>query len=206
MDSWQKIKRFLNKVFSGKPVISSLISKDGWDKQYKKGSWDRLTDSVPPNSKRIAEYCFAKSKELNRSISIVDLGCGNGGLAIALLEENVPVKSYVGVDVSEEALVLAEKNFSEGKYYSIDLSKEVPREVGAADVVVCNEVIYYVPITPFLKRLKKKTTGSVVFSYYRSWRSMLIGMFIFLYFGSVKRYSVETDSQKWSIDIYEQGK
>tara|TARA_B100000745_G_scaffold292684_2_gene233834 strand:+ start:3340 stop:3957 length:618 start_codon:yes stop_codon:yes gene_type:complete len=204
MASWQKIKNVLHKLFSGEEVVSSIISKNDWEDQYRKGSWDRLITSDQPNTVHIAEYCLSLSKKLNRPISIVDLGCGNGGLGTALANLNVPVASSLGVDISEEALEKAKKIFPQGEYRCVDLSKEIPGEAMEADVVICNEVIYYIPMAPFLARLKKSTPSVVVFSYYKSWRSSFIWAYIRLCFGRIKRYCVSTAKQKWTIVIYEQ--
>jgi len=206
MVPWKKINRVFHKFFRGKEVVSSILSKEEWDAQYESGSWDRLLASVQPNTEYIAEYCLGLSKKLNRPISVVDLGCGNGSLGASFIKVNVPISSYFGVDISETALVTAKESFPQGEYRCVDLSKEIPKEVKSADIVICNEVIYYVPITSFLKRLKEIYSGDIVFSYYESWRSFFIWIHIRLCFGKIKRYGVETESQKWSIDIYEQGK
>ncbi|MBL1434036.1 class I SAM-dependent methyltransferase [Candidatus Wolfebacteria bacterium] len=204
MVPWKKISRIFYKFFHGKEVVSSILSKEEWEDQYEGGAWKRLITFVQPNTEYIAEYCLQLSKKINQPISVVDLGCGNGGLGAAFIRLKVPISYYLGVDISEVALASAKKSFPVGEYKCIDLSKEIPKEVKNADVVICNEVIYYVPITSFLKRLKKMYEGNTIFSYYRSWRSLFIYVYIRLYFGKIKRYCVETAAQKWTIAIYEQ--
>ncbi|MFA5611817.1 MAG: class I SAM-dependent methyltransferase [Anaerolineaceae bacterium] len=95
---------------------------------------------------------------LLQSENLLDLGCGNGSLAKALLEENYAGR-YLGVDNSASLLNDAVAVIPEGKkdqfsFRQIDLSAETHAKTiqPGFDAIVCFAVIQHFPVDPYLQR------------------------------------------------------
>jgi len=119
----------------------------GWDAGYAAGEWDRM--ATVEESARYAvlgEYLHRACP----SPSILDVGCGPG-----LLRERIqgaPFDRYVGVDVSAEAIRRAQHLADERTAFLVGNPAAAPG--GPFDVVVCNEVLYYLDdIAAFLAAL-----------------------------------------------------
>lgn len=77
---------------------------------------------------------------LNKQQKILDLGCGNGALAIKLINSGFDV---YGTDASEEGIKLAKKNYP-NRFYLQDLSTgKLPAELAdtAFNTIISTEVI-----------------------------------------------------------------
>jgi SAM-dependent methyltransferase len=73
---------------------------------------------------------------------VADLGCGSGTLLVELRRRAEKLRC-IGLDVEPLALDLARKAVPDGEFHRVDLSAPVLSEdlQGAADVVVCSEVL-----------------------------------------------------------------
>ncbi len=94
----------------------------------------------------------------NKKISIVDYGCGNGDL-LNFIDKNI--KKYVGYEISDDCLKVAQNKFKHKKYsFNKIHSKKVPK-LGAknsVDLVILIGVIQYMTgseISQLLKEAKK---------------------------------------------------
>jgi len=79
---------------------------------------------------------------------VVDLGCGNGRLY--QIFEGLPI-SYIGVDQSEELLVLARKQFHGGKFIQGSMLS-TPLADGGTDVIFCIAALQHIPGGEFQKK------------------------------------------------------
>ena len=75
--------------------------------------------------------------------NVLDAGCGEGQL-IERMKRASPDSRYVGVDVTEVALVKAHKRCPFASFHKADITS-LPFKDGTFDVIVCTEVIEHVP-------------------------------------------------------------
>lgn len=118
----------------GRPQSAGL-----WDVQWRRGDWAFLgaLEELPR---------YAVIAGLIRSVSaapaVLDLGCGHGQLWTLL--GSGAVSSYLGIDISREAIAQARRRSTEpARFEAADLATWVPAR--RVDVVVFNEVLYYLP-------------------------------------------------------------
>ena len=136
------------------------IKKITWDREFSSGKWNFLDDTAgDPVYSHLNRYAASKS--------VLDLGCGPGNTA----NEMAPgYQKYVGVDISEEALVKArcrtEANgrTSYNSFEQGDFLGYVPSQ--KFDVILFREAIYHVPLGKIrltLDRFSKYLTNGGVF-------------------------------------------
>jgi SAM-dependent methyltransferase len=70
--------------------------------------------------------------------SLLDVGCGYGGLYIFAIEQNLKI-NYTGIDVSENMIAYARKNITDAQFYEGDILAYNPPQ--PFDYVVCNGVL-----------------------------------------------------------------
>lgn len=108
------------------------------DDEYARGRWDYL-ENLEEMSRYavISGYC----KYGNDVSSVLDLGCGSGVLRRWL--GPVEAIDYVGVDLSEVAIDMASREWTDGptKFVASDVATYVPDR--KFDVIVFNEMLYY---------------------------------------------------------------
>ena len=68
----------------------------------------------------LSEKTIFERSEIVPSTSVLDIGCGCGGLGLALLERFL-VEDYTGIDLSENAIRSAQKMNSKAKFFSGDI-------------------------------------------------------------------------------------
>ncbi|MEY4964742.1 MAG: hypothetical protein RL274_325 [Pseudomonadota bacterium] len=113
------------------------VSAETWDREYQGGQWEylRKIDSLA-GLVSILGYC-----QFLNPASILDAGCGEGLLAEKL--KILPYKSYLGMDVSKEAIALAtgrlgdeRSRFTVADAWAFDTDERF-------DVIVFNQSLYY---------------------------------------------------------------
>jgi 2-polyprenyl-6-hydroxyphenyl methylase/3-demethylubiquinone-9 3-methyltransferase len=119
----------------------SNLKRRVWDKEYSENKWHfadhTVGDCVYPHLERHA----AKG-------SILDIGCGSGNTGTELAD--TAYTSYLGVDISEEALDKARKRSEEcgrqekNSFECGDFLSYVP--TGRFDVILFRESLYHVPM------------------------------------------------------------
>jgi 2-polyprenyl-6-hydroxyphenyl methylase/3-demethylubiquinone-9 3-methyltransferase len=132
-----------------------------WDVEFAKGRWDCLDrtagDCVYPYLERYA----------NRG-SILDLGCGSGSTGNEL--DPTAYDHYVGVDISDVAIVKAQERTEENRrtdrnrFRQSDIFSYVPDR--SFDVILFRDSIYYVPrrqIKAMLHRYARYLKDGAVF-------------------------------------------
>lgn len=87
---------------------------------------------------------------------VLDLGCGNGRLLLALEEKNI---YYTGVDFSENLISQAKKRFPKGQFTVADLTDEKPwQDLGKEkfNKVFLIAVLHHFPTLELQKKLVKR--------------------------------------------------
>lgn len=79
---------------------------------------------------------------------LLDIGCGSGGISL-ILKETMPLMDLYGVDISQDAVCIANKRGL--KAFQADLnSSKLPFHDNSFDLVFCGEVIEHIFDTDFL--------------------------------------------------------
>lgn len=113
------------------------VSAETWDREYRAGQWEylRKMDSLA-GLVSILGYC-----DFLKPASILDAGCGEGLLAEKLKLLNYT--SYLGLDVSREAIALATKRLGDDRS-RFTVADAWAFETGERfDVIVFNQSLYY---------------------------------------------------------------
>ncbi len=159
------------RTLRGEDPLVVRQGKDAWEDQYRKGKWERLRDAQE-NTKWIAAYIVQREKGGKRS-SVLDVGCGEGAL-LECMRQSGSLVPYLGIDISETAIKKAQMLFPSEQFTPMDV--ELPQLKDQFDVIVFNEILYYVDAKkvlyayrPFLAR-----GGVVIISMYRSWRTRIL--------------------------------
>jgi predicted TPR repeat methyltransferase len=95
-------------------------------------------DHPSPESREIVAAVL-RELATKQEVALLDLGCGNGGMASFLRERRVPVR-YTGVDFSEPLLSAARDTNSEGRFVQDDVEK-LENVEGPFDVVLYSHVL-----------------------------------------------------------------
>jgi SAM-dependent methyltransferase len=132
-----------------------------WDKEFSGTKWDFIDNTK-------GDCVYAHLQKFARNGSILDLGCGPGNTANEM--EDTTYTSYVGVDISDAALVKAVRRTKEcgreGKNtftQSDFLGYEPKRDF---DVILFRESLYHVPfgqVRPILDKFGKHLKPEGVF-------------------------------------------
>jgi len=145
------VLEFLKRLLKARGVLflatrfgTTKMRQAAMDEVYKSGTWDDLDQRV---SEELVEMVEAHAG----GGDILDLGCGPGLLSAALAPE--AFASYLGVDVSAEAIAIANKRASEKVSFQLgDIERLRPER--SYDLIVFTESIMYVNPTRRLKVLK----------------------------------------------------
>lgn len=144
----------------GRPMAPAVA-----DDEYRSGAWAHFDQPAElPRQTAAVEYitqCHARP-------AVLDLGCGSGRLA-QLLQPH-PLRRYVGLDFSSEALARARSLGLRGCEF-VQGDFEAWRPAGKFDVIVFSESLGYAHdpgalVAAFLPWLEPG--GALVVSYYRS--------------------------------------
>ena len=134
-------------------------SEEQWDTQWSKGNWNYM-DQVPIERTKVA-VITELSKLYGRNSStahispggILDVGCGEGSVLDFISPEFK--KSYVGIDISKEAIRAAKTKRPHGRFlhaaaHSFTLH---PRRAGVKfNTIFFSDVLYYIDHESTMKR------------------------------------------------------
>lgn len=187
---------FIGRILRGEDVTLVHQTSEKWEEQYKRGRWDRLAKEQL-NTEWVAAYIQNEAR--GRRLAVLDVGCGNGGLArfIAAL----PNVSYCGIDISETAISAARRENPEGQFCLSDAG--APSEgLGMFDIVIFNEVLYYVgPHVLARYKCHVVSGGAVVISMVRFWRTRFLWRRV-RKIVSIERFStVRAENRIWDIAV-----
>jgi 2-polyprenyl-3-methyl-5-hydroxy-6-metoxy-1,4-benzoquinol methylase len=118
-----------------------VLSPEEWDREYRSGKLDFYG-----NIKERGRYGVLLAYLAARTgpIRILDFGCGVGLLRDRI--SGVEVSEYVGIDPSSNAIETARR--AHGTKASFHVAHLPDPALGKFDVIVCNEVLYYVEDLP----------------------------------------------------------
>ena len=113
------------------------VSAETWDREYRDGQWEylRKMDSLA-GLVSILGYC-----QFLNPASILDAGCGEGLLAEKL--KILPYKSYLGMDVSREAIAIATNRLGDDRSRFTVADAWAFETDERFDVIVFNQSLYY---------------------------------------------------------------
>ena len=113
------------------------VSAETWDREYRDGQWEylRKMDSLA-GLVSILGYC-----QFLNPASILDAGCGEGLLAEKL--KILPYKSYLGMDVSREAIAIATNRLADDRSRFTVADAWAFETCERFDVIVFNQSLYY---------------------------------------------------------------
>lgn len=170
--------------------------KEKWDSMFANGKWDYLIKGQP-NLETLATII----KHIEKSeIRVLDLGCGNGGLAV-LLADDVRIK-YTGIDISQVALDKAKSLYPKGRFICGNLDENPIPGGEKFDIVVLGEILYYVSWqhVVIIARQALASDGELLVSLYRSWRNIILFLMLKILYGAkTLRYVRNTRGLKWII-------
>lgn len=129
-------QRFLRK-FLYRYGFGSPVGKNIWEAQFKGGKWDYLySDHEALHYKSIAKFYHQYGKG-----SVLDVGSGQGVLYHYLKPMLSDADGYLGIDISDTAIIQAKASFPESRFEQMnyDNSKLTER----FDVIIFNECLYY---------------------------------------------------------------
>lgn len=134
--------------------------------------WRLRPENFAPSAQRAKSPTVMKIRELLKhatqpeSRSVMDVGCGAGGISLAILDE---VTSITAVDISGEMLESYRRSYHEAGKSQVTLKLvqgswlTVAQASGSAGVVVCANVLYNVPNPcEFITRLNDAALIGVV--------------------------------------------
>lgn len=109
-----------------------------WNDGYAVGEHDHFSElKETTRYGALAGYVRAKGGQL----SILDVGCGEGLLRSHVADKDI--LRFVGTDISDVAVAAANKiDYQRSEFYVCDVPGD---DLGKFDVIVCNEMLYYVP-------------------------------------------------------------
>lgn len=125
------------------------ITEAAWDNQFAKGKWDYLGKVAIERARNsVISGVFALS--FAPKGRILDVGCGEGVLSDYLNE--FQKKLYLGLDISYEAVRIARRKRSTLNFLQSDAKLFVPPSGQQYDVIIFNEMIYYMDHLAVLKQ------------------------------------------------------
>lgn len=194
--------KVFKKIIKGEDISIVRQSKEKWNSQFEKGNWDFLVENV--NRKGhigiIGMMCGQLGKEKN--LKILDIGCGNGSVAMILKDQIGEKLDYYGIDISEKALEALKKNVDKANLFCTD-AENPPQFPEKFDVIIFCEVLYYLDYKKVLKIYKSflNKDGFIIISMYSALRNWYIWQKIKKYFVLKSSFRIinKNDRLKWDL-------
>lgn len=194
-----KLSKLLGRVFRGEDVVFVQRTKEQWEHQFAAGKWDRLQENQP-NTAELARLISEFAQAKGGPIRVLDVGCGNGGLARLLVGRSDI--AYTGIDISEAALGTARAAAPGFSFIAVD-AEQPPPDMGTYDVLVFNEVLYYMNPDRVLPRYRIHAApdARVFVSVIRFWRTPFIFHRIRRHLKIDGKFHVADASDRWDIVV-----
>jgi SAM-dependent methyltransferase len=166
------MRRFASRLLSGEDVVLVKQSVAHWDAPFADGKWERLREHQP-NTAFLAGLILDLARGAEKPLRVLDIGCGNGGLA--RLISYAPGVEYQGLDVSVTAIEQARQDVPGAAFVVAD-AEHPPQGLEIFDVLVFNEILFYIDAATTLPRYALHAHADTVFigSMIRSWRSPFV--------------------------------
>jgi len=161
----------IKKLLRGESIATVRQPQWRWDKQFASGKW-RHSEELGQNLSVVLRMVIEES--MKRPIRVLDVGCGSAVLGQYLLQGN-PNITYVGTDISREALRQAKERVPQGTFHCSNMAND-PQLQQRFDVIVFAEVLLY---TDFMRALELhrpylKEEGLLIISLYQTLRTRYI--------------------------------
>lgn len=194
----RRASRFAKRLFSGDDVVLVLQTNEHWERQFTAGAWDRLVDDQP-NTLLLRDRIVSVLRERG-SCSVLDVGCGNGGLT-KLLAEHAGI-TYCGTDISAVAIERARTFMPSGRFVVGD-AQAPPSDLGTFDIIVFNEVFYYFDAARTLATYKTYARSDTVLliSVVRSWRSFFVWSRVHTAVRVEEKWHTEDRLHQWDMAL-----
>jgi len=141
-----KIRHLLYTLILSKFGFGNRVSKGIWEKQFSGKDWDYLYNEAEKDHYLTIVDLF----EMNGQGKVLDVGCGQGVLYHYLKKEITPL-SYLGIDISANAVENAKTSFPDVSFEQLDFDYQSLK--GKFDTIIFNETLYYFnrPLTTIQK-------------------------------------------------------
>ncbi len=194
-----RIFGFLSRLFLGEDVVLVQQTKEQWERQFADGTWDRLLEGQP-NTIELAKLISEYARTRGTPVRVIDVGCGNGGLARLITGDSGI--DYTGIDIAEAAVASAREVAPRGTFIVGD-AMNPPEDLGVFDVLVFNELLYYLDPRIILPRYRihANSDARVYISVVRFWRSWFLWRRIKQNPRFYKQFIVKGASRRWDIAI-----
>jgi 2-polyprenyl-3-methyl-5-hydroxy-6-metoxy-1,4-benzoquinol methylase len=194
-----RIFGLLLRIFRAEDIIIVPQTKEQWERQFASGKWDRLQEGQP-NTAELARLISEYASMRRTPVRILDVGCGNGGLARLLCKESGI--AYTGIDISEAALAAARSAAPNANFISAD-AEQPPSNIGTFDVLVFNEVLYYMNPDRSLPRYHSyaEPNARVFISVLHFWRTPFVFHRIRRHLRIDTQFCIADRSHKWDIAV-----
>lgn len=110
--------------------------------------WQKMAGFYTPfmkkNKKIYEAICREVEPELNRKMTVLELGCGTGAV-IALLAKKYPEKHYTGIDLSPKMIEVASAKKTENAVFVCDDCENLPFEDNSFDAITCSMSFHHYP-------------------------------------------------------------
>ena len=117
---------------------------------------------------------FIKSKMNNKDINILDIGCGIGYLTNYFSD----IGSVTGIDLNEEAISIAKKNFPEVTFLNLNILENKNGLKDKFDFIICNNVVEHLEdkhrdnFLTIMNNNLIKNNGYIIFGYANPYHPM----------------------------------
>ena len=162
-------------IFLGPRGYGRPVPADAWECQYRVGHWD-----IFESSDELPRYALIAAYVRNHPVppAVLDVGCGYGRLLAEL--EGFPLREYVGIDLSAEAInkARARERDRERDKVAFEVADFTEwRPPSRFDIVVFNETLYYASrpvqvLSRYFDALEEH--GLVIVSMFRHRNTMII--------------------------------
>lgn len=126
-----------------------------FNRRYRKGlaPWSEISEELFGWLSELREEALV----LAPGGRILEIGCGDGALTSRLSKNS---RDVIGLDISTEAIRLAKKHERRNLKFSVHNIEHDPLE-GENSLIICEDVLYYIPFIS-MRKVTKKLTGALV--------------------------------------------
>ena len=182
-------------------LFPRFLSAQTWDHQYARGDWDVLsTDGVQMGHHMIVLGYVLRSRASPR---ILDVGCGAGPLYEYVQRLGLPFESYVGIDISAEAIQKARRLATGNtRFEAADAQEFNPEET--FDAIIFNEVAWYFKdpgevLSRYAQRLREG--GVIILSMYDMLPARAMWASVDRRFKTVDSVQVKSSIHTWNVRL-----
>ncbi len=166
------------------------LSKETWNFQYQQGQWNHLLGEQERN-KVLGEM----GRRYHPNPTILDVGCGFGNLL-----QHLSFQRYLGIDFSAVALDQAPRS-ANVQFICIEAEQFQTEE--KFDIVIFNEILYYLDALALLDKYKTFLTPSGIFliSMWKHPKTIRLWEEIEKKYDCIEWKEVQDKQNEWKISV-----